>query len=87
MLLIFGKRTIGDFTVESLKNICSQPSTVGYGIRTKADIVFGSTFLCENNNNKSMQNIPVFLQLCSSANWLHILYLYMSTNNCKVTKS
>lgn len=60
MLQIFCKRTIGDFTVGSLKNICSQPGTVGYWIRTKADSISGSTYLYDNNNNKSMQNIHSF---------------------------
>lgn len=44
----------------SLKNIHSKPGIVGYWIRTKADSIFGSTCLYDNNNNKSMQNIHSF---------------------------
>lgn len=64
MLLMFCKRTVGDSTVRSLKNIHSQPDTVGYWIRSEVGSIFGSTRFCNNNNsNESCKTCTVFLNL------------------------
>lgn len=70
MLLIFCKRTIGDSSVRSLKNINSQPDIMGYQIRTEVSSIFGSTCFCNNNNNKSMQNMHNFY-----SNFVPIVYI------------
>lgn len=77
MLLISCKRTIGDSTVRSLKNIRSQPDIVGYWIRTEVGSIFGITCLYNNNNNKSMQSMQFF------SSFVPIVYIQciLSTSN------